>query len=589
MLFRCSLWVLLGVSLSRPALAQPVSNAFTYQGELRDGGVVADGIYDLRFRLYDALAGGAQVGPLVCVDNVAVADGKFSVELDFGGVFGGTSRYMEIDVRADTGLTCASGTGFIVLSPRQKITSTPYASYALAAGSAQNAVTLNGQLPSYYTNATNLTGTLADARLSTNVSLLSGAQAFSGVKTFNASPVFASAGAPFAVSSTTKVTGLNADLFDGLDSGAFAAAAHNHDAGAIVSGVLADARIPSSVPRVGSANTFTGTNVFSAFTGVNRGTPITPNEVFGLQNAAGGTGYGGMYISSTDSSGGRPFYGYSVNGNSAWTYVEPGGQWRVENGGDRLAISRSTGNVGIGTTTPGSRLEVSAADAAVRVRNTNDPGGGFVQNTFSTLQLGLYNPTASTWGAVPAAGQRSMFGVQNTGRVGTMTNTSGSPVWRNTIDDGAGNASFQGNIAANNLPGIKFSSTSASGSFNNGSVTLIENITVNVPATGFLRITARSMIGLNAYDFNLTTATLELKETTGAEVVIKDTEVGIGDGQPSASGMNWRGDITLEHAFAVGAGTRSFKLRLLHNSSNGSNLVSYSGAEITIMYFPQGL
>ena len=42
---------------------------------------------------------------------------------------------------------------------------------------------------------------------------------------------------------------LSADTLDGLNSTAFAAASHDHDAGSIVSGVLADARIGSAIAR----------------------------------------------------------------------------------------------------------------------------------------------------------------------------------------------------------------------------------------------------------------------------------------------------------------------------------------------------
>ncbi|MBX3383266.1 MAG: hypothetical protein KF864_07135 [Phycisphaeraceae bacterium] len=440
---------LVAIMATHAAQAQVVTSAFTYQGQITTDGVPAAGLHDLRFRIFDAPAGGLQVGPTLCADNVALDEsGRFTVELNFGAIFNGFARFLEIDIRQDTGLSCGNPAGFSTLAPRQALTAAPYASHATDAGNASNAATLNGQPPSFYLNAANLTGTLPDARLSTNVTTLSGSQVFSGSKTFSSPPAFSAAGSPFNVSSTTRVNNLNADLLDGLDSTAFAAAAHTHDASAIVSGTLADARIPSSIPRLGTLNTFTAANIFNAFAGVNRSSPITSNEVFGLQNASGATGYAGMYISSTDAAGGRPFYGYSVNSQTAWTYVEPGGQWRVHNGADRLAISRTTGDVGIGTTSPGARLEVSAADAAIRIRNTNDVGGGFVQNTFSTLQLGLYNPTASAWGVVPASGTRAMLGVQNTGRVGTLTNTSGSPVWRNTIDDGSGNASFAGSISS---------------------------------------------------------------------------------------------------------------------------------------------
>lgn len=78
-------------------------------------------------------------------------------------------------------------------------------------------------------NATQVaSGTLADARLSGNVALLPGSQTFSGQKTFSAAPSFTSSpGAPFAVTSTTKVTNLNADRLDGLDSSAFLQALPN--------------------------------------------------------------------------------------------------------------------------------------------------------------------------------------------------------------------------------------------------------------------------------------------------------------------------------------------------------------------------
>lgn len=65
------------------------------------------------------------------------------------------------------------------------------------------------------------TGTLSDARLSPNVVLTLGAQTISGPKTFSGTPSFTNASAPFAVTSTSRVANLNADLLDGLDSSAF--------------------------------------------------------------------------------------------------------------------------------------------------------------------------------------------------------------------------------------------------------------------------------------------------------------------------------------------------------------------------------
>ncbi|GAG23395.1 unnamed protein product, partial [marine sediment metagenome] len=65
------------------------------------------------------------------------------------------------------------------------------------------------------------TGTLADARLSSNVALLDSSQTFTGTKTFSARPSFTSSGAPFSVTSQTKVANLNADLLDGMNAADF--------------------------------------------------------------------------------------------------------------------------------------------------------------------------------------------------------------------------------------------------------------------------------------------------------------------------------------------------------------------------------
>ena len=83
-----------------PLTAQGVGTAFTHQGRLTDGGSPADGPYDFRCILYDAPAGGAQVGPIVSLEDVAVANGLFTIALDFGPTaFRGNARHLEIAVR----------------------------------------------------------------------------------------------------------------------------------------------------------------------------------------------------------------------------------------------------------------------------------------------------------------------------------------------------------------------------------------------------------------------------------------------------------------------------------------------------------
>jgi hypothetical protein len=118
------------------ALGQGTS-AFTYQGVLKDGGTAANGLYDLRFTLYGSSGGADQIGLPVCLDNVLVVDGLFTVVLNFGsGAFDGAARHLEIEVRQDTALTCLSPAGFTTLGSRQFLRPAPYASYASEARNA---------------------------------------------------------------------------------------------------------------------------------------------------------------------------------------------------------------------------------------------------------------------------------------------------------------------------------------------------------------------------------------------------------------------------------------------------------------------
>ena len=77
-----------------------VGTEVTYQGRLLDAGEPAAGPVDLAFRLYDAPAGGNQVGPeLVALGFVDFDDaGLFTIDLDFGTVFDGAALFLEIDV-----------------------------------------------------------------------------------------------------------------------------------------------------------------------------------------------------------------------------------------------------------------------------------------------------------------------------------------------------------------------------------------------------------------------------------------------------------------------------------------------------------
>ena len=82
--------------------AAPLGTAFTYQGRLNDTGAPAQGIYDLRFTIYDAPTDGSALGGVLTNTATPVANGLFTVALDFGpGVFTGDARWLQIEVRTN--------------------------------------------------------------------------------------------------------------------------------------------------------------------------------------------------------------------------------------------------------------------------------------------------------------------------------------------------------------------------------------------------------------------------------------------------------------------------------------------------------
>ncbi|HRQ63836.1 MAG TPA: hypothetical protein PKZ76_03055 [Xanthomonadaceae bacterium] len=108
-----------GLALACTAMAAPQSGAFTYQGELLHHGVRVTGERDLVFTLYDAESGGSPIGEPIVAVAYPIADGVFTIDLDFPGAFAGEQRWLQIEVDGE------------VLSPRQAISAAPVATFAL--------------------------------------------------------------------------------------------------------------------------------------------------------------------------------------------------------------------------------------------------------------------------------------------------------------------------------------------------------------------------------------------------------------------------------------------------------------------------
>lgn len=374
-LFRPHTYLPLGLLICSTAVAQPLSTEFTYQGELKDGASLASGPHDFRFRLYDAVAGGSQQGTTLCANDVTVTNGRFSILLDFGAQFAGQKRFLEIEARTDTGLDCSSSGGFVLLSPRQELTPTPNATYALASASSVNATQLGGQAPSFYTSASNLTGALPGVSLSGSYPAT--------VNISNPANIFAGSGA--------GLTNLNA--------------------AAVSSGSLSDARLSTNIPRMNAANVFGAfTNSFMGKVGIGTTAPGFPLHIASTQAALAlqDTGPDAMqagYVSYRNGTGTETAWiGYGSPGDPDFSIIT------ARPGGDIVLNTFGGGNIGIGTPSPA---------AAARLHSVTSSSTGRAVFGEATAVTGA---TFGVYGSSVSASGVGVFGMRG-GASGLLTST----------------------------------------------------------------------------------------------------------------------------------------------------------------------
>jgi len=105
--------------------AQPVNTGFTYQGQLIESGAPANGQYDIQIDAFNVENGGTGFIFPAEYSNVSVSNGVFNLSnVDFGDIFYllNSNIWLEISVRKTS-----VGGNYTVLSPRQKIHTTPFA------------------------------------------------------------------------------------------------------------------------------------------------------------------------------------------------------------------------------------------------------------------------------------------------------------------------------------------------------------------------------------------------------------------------------------------------------------------------------
>ena len=331
-------------------VAAAQTTGFTYQGRVTDGGMPANGNYDLQFVLWDSASGGNQVGLTQMLNAVPVEAGIFTVTLDFGAnAFPGASRFLEISARPSGALS------FTLLTPRQQITSTPYAVRSLnsaAADTATNATLLGGVVASQYVQA-------SDARLTDPRPPTSGSSSYiqnttsqQAVSNFNISGNGTAAGTLSAsvVNATTQFNiGGNRALSTGGSQNTFA-------------GLL------TGLGNTGSANAFFGyqagfsntTGLRNAFFGEGAGA-ITQD---GSLNAFFGSGAGKTNFSGNNNT----LIGVFADvGTGNLTNATALGAYAQVTASNSLVLGSINGvqsaaadtNVGIGTTAPKARLHIA--------------------------------------------------------------------------------------------------------------------------------------------------------------------------------------------------------------------------------------
>lgn len=134
--------------------------AFTYQGRFNDGGMPANGSYDLAFTLFATNTSGVAIAGPVTNSATEVSNGLFTTVLDFGpGAFIGGSTWLE------TAVSTNGANAFSTLTPRQQVTPTPYAIYANTASGLANGLRI--QLNT--AGAPNVLGGASDNFVSSNV------------------------------------------------------------------------------------------------------------------------------------------------------------------------------------------------------------------------------------------------------------------------------------------------------------------------------------------------------------------------------------------------------------------------------------
>ena len=491
-----SVLVLVLVLLSQSLNVQAQGTAFTYDGRLNAGGAPANGIYDIRAGLYTTNTGGTVFAGPITNSAVAVSNGLFTITLDYGDVFDGTTYWLQVAVR-----TNGVG-GFTVLSPRQQLTPTPYAIFAEGA----NAAGLSGTVPS-----ASLAGGYSAA-----VSFTNPANIFAGNGS-SLSNVNASTLGGLAPSNFWKTTG-NAGTTPGLnfagttDTNAFELHVSSTrilrvepDTRGLNAGNLIGGHPANGVMQPGSGGNaiagggfsgggnIIGTNSSGVFIGagsLNQAGPSVNDSViaggFGNTNGSPDSAIGGglnnwIQPSSQYSviGGGShnlvsdyyPIFGGFATNNTAFYATVAGGISNSANAPGAFVGGGGYDGVNFGGNSargPGSTVGGGIFNIALGQDSFVGGGSGNVSGPFSTVGGGQYNGAGGQWATV-AGGQGNA--AENWSAVGGGQGNFAGGILASNCTVGGGQGNFAGGSGYDNyatIAGGASNSASGSGSFIGG-------------------------------------------------------------------------------------------------------------------------
>jgi hypothetical protein len=434
-------------------VAAPLSATFTYQGQLKQDRAPASGLYDFEFRLFDLAEGGVQQGGVVPKNDILVENGLIAVELDFGDVLDGDRRWLDVRVRDGA----STGT-FTTLAPRQELTAAPYALYALDGPGAVGAWSVNGA-HIHNTNAGNVgIGTTTPA---------------SPLHLSGAAQIMQKIASPHVAGTWLDLENTSAG---GKRWGLVSTGSSNGEGpGKLLLRAITDGR--SVMTLQGDGNVGIGVNSPGARLDVADTARITSPTTAGarlrLRGQAGGLSLALGAVDFVDAND-------IVQGSVGYTRSFLGDRLILSAGqADRLAIDQD-GNVGIGTLTPGLRLDV-ADRIRIREGSTGTAGiwlyqeapaadRGFI-GMRTDDQMGFYGTGGLGWGLVMN---------RTGGNVGIGT---AAPVARLDVNGStrvAGDLNVEGNLTVSGATSISIGYQIVTNSMagDGGS----ENISVSCPA-----------------------------------------------------------------------------------------------------------